>query len=199
MARAPSRTGSRRDQRFSILNRAIEYQISGTPSYPHASVIEEKPLTWDVHAPEGDCLQSIGSQSVTRIEETLNRAAEVLASGVDFAVGLPYEVVGELQGLVGDFWTITDALRVLAGGLKTLLEDFDCGLKAIGIFERSPFQEGYACETSQYIQKNARFRLWGGQHVPPRYAATHTRTTRGTMSVDLHVGREQTYVSLQTF
>jgi len=110
-------------------------------------------FTWDVHAPEGDRLQSIDNQSVTRIEETLNRATEVLASGVDFAVGLPYKVVGELQGLVGDFWTIADALGVLADGLKTLFEDFDCGLETVGIFKRSLFQEGYGCKTSQYTQK----------------------------------------------
>ena len=57
-------------------------------------------------------------------------------------------MVGELQGLVGDFGTIADALRVLAGGLKTLLEDFNRGLKTIGIFKRSLPQERCARKES---------------------------------------------------
>ena len=99
-------------------------------------------FTWNVHAPEGNRLQSVGSKSVTRIEETLNGAAEVLAPGVDFAVGLPYEVVGKLQGLVGDFGAVADTLCVLASGLKTLLEDLNRSLETVGILERSLLQEG---------------------------------------------------------
>ena len=71
-------------------------------------------FTWNVHAPKGDRLESISSRCITRVKETLNRATEVLAPGVNFAVGLPYEVVGELQGFAGDFGTVADALRALA-------------------------------------------------------------------------------------
>jgi len=99
-------------------------------------------FTWNVHAPESNRLQPVGSKSVTGVEETLNGAAEVLASGVDFTVSLPYEVVGELQGLLGDFGAVANTLRVLAGGLKTLLEDLNRGLETVGILERSLLQEG---------------------------------------------------------
>jgi len=99
-------------------------------------------FTWNVHAPEGNRLQPVDSKSVTGVEETLNGAAEVLASGVDFAVGLPHEVVGELQGLLGDFGAVADTLRVLAGGLKALLEDLNRGFETVGILERSLPQEG---------------------------------------------------------
>ena len=109
-------------------------------------------LTWNVHTPEGNRLQSVGSHSVTGVEEGLNRATEILTSGVDFAVGLPYEVVGELQGFVRDFRTISDALRILAGGLETLLKDFNRGLETVGILERSLLQEGYTCGMNQYTR-----------------------------------------------
>ena len=72
----------------------------------------------------------------------LNDATEVLTPGVDFAVGLPYKMVGKLQELVGDFRTIADALCVLAGGLKVLLEDLNRGLETVGILERGLLQEG---------------------------------------------------------
>ena len=73
----------------------------------------------------------------------MNGATEVLTPSVDFAVGLPYEMVGELQGLVGDFRTIADALCALAGGLKALLEDLNRGLETVGILERGLFQKGW--------------------------------------------------------
>ena len=72
----------------------------------------------------------------------MNGAAEVLASSVDLTIGLPYEVVGELQGLVGDFGTVADTLCVLASNLKTLLEDFDRGFETVRILERSLLKEG---------------------------------------------------------
>ena len=72
----------------------------------------------------------------------MNGAAEVLASSVDLTVGLPYEVVGELQVLVGDFGTVADTLCVLASTLKTLLEDFDRGFETVRILERSLLKEG---------------------------------------------------------
>ena len=131
-------------------------------------------FTWSVHAPEGDRLQSIGSHGVTRIEETLNGATEVRTPGGDFVVGLPYEMVGELQRLIGDFGTIANALRVLACGLKALLKDFNRGLETIGISERSFPQEGYAFKTSQYIRR-IRGISFGVQDVPPRYAATRAK------------------------
>ena len=98
-------------------------------------------FTWNVHAPEGNRLQPVDSKCITGIEETLNGTAEVLASGVDFAVGLPHEVVGEFQGLLGDFGAVADTLCVLTSGLKALLEDLNRGFEAAGILERSLPQE----------------------------------------------------------
>ena len=90
-------------------------------------------LTWNVHAPECNRLQSIHSKSVTRVEESLNCATEVLASGVDFAIGLPNEVVGELLGLVGDFRAIPDTIGVPACGQQALFEDFNRCLETVGV------------------------------------------------------------------
>ena len=120
------------------------------PSSPHALIIKhgETVLTRNVHAPEGNRLQSVSGQSITGIEKPLNRATEVPAPGVDFAIRFPHEVVGKL--LIRNFGTVTDTLRVFAGGLEALFEDFDGGLETVGILDRSLFQEGCECRTSQW-------------------------------------------------
>ena len=137
----------------------------------------EAAITWDVHTPKGDRLQSISSPSVTGIEEALNRAAEVLAPGIDFAVGVPCKMVSKLHGVVGNLGTIADALRVLAGGLKALLEDFNCCLETVGIIERSLPQEGCGMRNESVYPNGASFWFRGWRHVPPRYTAIRVHHT----------------------
>ena len=73
-------------------------------------------LTWNVHAPECNRLQSVGSKSVARVKESLDGATKILAPGVDLAIRLPNEVVGELQRFVRDFRSMPDAIGVSASG-----------------------------------------------------------------------------------
>ena len=102
------------------------------------------------------------SQSVTRNREALNRATEVLASGVDFDVGASYKVVGELEGPIGNPGTIVGTLGVLSDSLKTLREDFNCSLETVGILK-----DAAPCGTNQYTRTGKGFGFGDGDTYRP--------------------------------